>query len=76
MLIYKEGEAYKVTVFKRSGLRRKLKPETYLLQDVRRLVIGHVDAETRVHEQVAVLLLQDVYKRQMRLRVFGGKPSR
>ena len=32
-LIYKEGEAYKVTVFKRSGLRRKLKPETYLLQE-------------------------------------------
>ena len=27
VLIYKEGEAYKVTVFKRSGLRRKLKPE-------------------------------------------------
>ena len=33
LLIYKEGEAYKVTVFKRSGLRRKLKPETYLLQE-------------------------------------------
>ena len=31
VLIYKEGEAYKVTVFRRSGLRRKLKPETYLL---------------------------------------------
>ena len=28
VLIYKEGEAYKVTVFRRSGLRRKLKPET------------------------------------------------
>ena len=27
VLIYKEGETYKVTVFKRSGLRRKLKPE-------------------------------------------------
>ena len=25
VLIYKEGEAYKVTVFKRSGIRRKLK---------------------------------------------------
>ena len=25
-------EAYKVTLFKRSGLRRKLAPETYLLQ--------------------------------------------
>ena len=33
VLIYKEGETYKVTVFKRSGLRRKLKPETYLLQE-------------------------------------------
>ena len=32
-LIYKAGEAYKVTVFKRSGIRRKLKPETYLLQE-------------------------------------------
>ena len=28
VLIYKEGEAYKVTVFKRSGIRRKLKPES------------------------------------------------
>ena len=33
VLINKEGEAYKVTVFRRSGLRRKLKPETYLLQE-------------------------------------------
>ncbi len=32
VLIYKEGEAYKVTVFKRSGIRRRLKPETHLLQ--------------------------------------------
>lgn len=32
ILIYKEGEAYKVTVFKRSGLSRRMKPETYLLQ--------------------------------------------
>ena len=28
-----EGKAYKVTVFKRSGIRHKLKPETYLLQE-------------------------------------------
>ena len=27
VLIYKEGEAYKVTVFRRSGLRRKLQEE-------------------------------------------------
>ena len=33
VLIYKEGEAYKVTVFKRSVIRRRLKPETYLLQE-------------------------------------------
>ena len=33
VLIYKEGEVYKVTVFKRSGIRRRLKPETYLLQE-------------------------------------------
>jgi hypothetical protein len=32
VLIYKEGEAYKVTLFKRGGMRRKLQPETYLLQ--------------------------------------------
>lgn len=32
ILIYKEGESYKVTVFKRSGLSRRMKPETYLLQ--------------------------------------------
>ena len=31
VLVYKEGEAYKVTVFARSGKTRKLKPETYLL---------------------------------------------
>lgn len=30
VLIFKEGEAYKVTLFKRSGLSRKLTPETYL----------------------------------------------
>ncbi len=33
VLIFKEGEAYKVTVFKRSGLSRRMKPETYLLQE-------------------------------------------
>ena len=33
LCVYKEGEAYKVTVFKRSGIRRRLKPETYLLQE-------------------------------------------
>ena len=27
VLIYREGDAYKVTVFKRSGLSRRLKPE-------------------------------------------------
>ena len=32
VLIFKEGEAYKVTIFKRSAIRRKLTPETYLLQ--------------------------------------------
>ena len=31
VLIYKEGDAYKVTVFARSGKTRKLKSETYLL---------------------------------------------
>ena len=31
VLIYKEGEAYKVTVFARSGKTRVLKPKTYLL---------------------------------------------
>lgn len=31
VLIYKEGEAYKVTVFGRSGKLRRLKPATYLL---------------------------------------------
>ena len=32
VLIFKEDESYKVTLFKRSGLSRKLTPETYLLQ--------------------------------------------
>lgn len=31
VLIYKEGESYKVTVFSRSGKTRRLKPQTYLL---------------------------------------------
>ena len=31
VLGYKEGEAYKVTVFARSGRMRALKPKTYLL---------------------------------------------
>ena len=32
ILVYKEGALYKVTLFRRTGVRRKLKPETYLLQ--------------------------------------------
>lgn len=31
VLIYREGDAYKVTVFARSGKTRRLKPQTYLL---------------------------------------------
>lgn len=31
VLIYKEGESYKVTVFSCSGKTRRLKPQTYLL---------------------------------------------
>lgn len=31
VLIFKEGEHYKVTVFKKTGITRKVKPETYLL---------------------------------------------
>lgn len=33
VLIYREGEAYKVTVFRKSGKPRRLKPKTYLLQE-------------------------------------------
>lgn len=33
VLIFREGEAYKVTMFSRSGMRRKMKPKTYLLQE-------------------------------------------
>lgn len=33
VLIYREGEAYKVTVFSRARMRRRLKPQTYLLQE-------------------------------------------
>lgn len=32
ILVFREGELYKVTLFRRTGVRRKLKPETYLLQ--------------------------------------------
>ena len=31
VLIFKEGEQYKITIFKRSGVTRKVKPETYLI---------------------------------------------
>lgn len=31
VLVFKEGGAYKVTVFSRSGKTRRLKPQTYLL---------------------------------------------
>lgn len=31
VLVYKEGEAYKVTVFARDGRMRRLMPQTYLL---------------------------------------------
>ena len=48
VLIYKEGEAYKVTVFRRSGLRRKLKPETYLLQEEN----GNLFMNTGVLDQI------------------------
>ena len=30
--LYREGESYKVTLFRRKGVRRVLRPETYLLQ--------------------------------------------
>lgn len=33
VLIYREGEAYKITVFSRTRMRRKMKPQTYLLQE-------------------------------------------
>ena len=32
ILVYKEGALYKVTLFRRAGVHRKLKPETYLLR--------------------------------------------
>lgn len=32
VLVYREGELFKVTLFRRTGVRRKLKAETYLLQ--------------------------------------------
>jgi hypothetical protein len=31
--IFREGDAYKVTVFKHVGITRKLKPETFLLKE-------------------------------------------
>ena len=56
VLIYKEGEAYKVTVFKRSGIRRKLKPETYLLQEEN----GHLFMNTGFRIDVAYNEASDV----------------
>ena len=49
VLIYKAGEAYKVPVFKRSGLRRKLTPEAYLLQEEH----GHLFMNTGFRIDVA-----------------------
>lgn len=31
VLIFKEGKQYKLTLFKKSGVTRKVKPETYLI---------------------------------------------
>lgn len=31
VLIFKDGEQYKVTIFKKVGISRKVKPETYLI---------------------------------------------
>ena len=33
VLLYREGDAYKITVFSRTRMRRKMKPQTYLLQE-------------------------------------------
>ena len=33
VLIYREGDAYKITVFSRTRMRRKMKPQPYLLQE-------------------------------------------
>lgn len=33
VLVFSDGEHYKVTVFKRHGIRRRLKPETFLLTE-------------------------------------------
>ena len=33
LMIFREGDAYKITVFKHSGITRKLKPETFLLKE-------------------------------------------
>ena len=43
VLIYREGDAYKVTVFKRGGLSRRLKPETYLLRSVYNQSVNYVN---------------------------------
>lgn len=33
VLVFSDGEHYKVTMFKRHGIRRRLKPETFLLTE-------------------------------------------
>ena len=43
VLIYKEGDAYKVTVFGRSGKARRLKPTTYLLVEENGNLFIHTD---------------------------------
>ena len=56
VLIYKEGEAYKVTEFKRSGIRRRLKPETYLLQEEN----GNLFMNTGFRIDVAAGMVKDL----------------
>ena len=72
VLIYKEGEAYKVTVFKRSGLRRKLKPETYLLQEEN----GNLFINTGFRIDVSYNEATDIlFRLRMRLLALRGRNS-
>ena len=69
VLIYKEGEAYKVTVFRRSGLRRKLKPETYLLQEEN----GNLFMNTGFRIDVSYNEATELYATSMRNPVFMNR---
>ena len=71
VLIYKEGDAYKVTVFARSGKTRKLKPETYLLVEEN----GNLFINTGYRIDIAAALCRNLFSCRTDTGTVGGDRS-